>query len=140
MTESHIQKSFVTELSLYPAVRQYLFAIPNGGSRHKLEAISLKAQGVTPGIPDLFLSIPTKKHHGLYLECKSDKGKLTEHQTKKIFIFKEIGYECILFRTSKEGIEVVKEYLGLTNLRNFKDDTELELVKDGIEYALGRAS
>ncbi len=120
MTEFQIQKSFVTEISLYPAIRQYLFAVPNGGSRHMLEAINLKAQGVTPGVPDLFLSIPTEKHHGLYLECKSMKGKLTEAQKKKIFIFKAIGYECIIFRTPTEAVEAVKEYLGLTNLRDFK--------------------
>lgn len=119
MTESHIQKSFITEISLYPKIRQYLFAVPNGGSRHMLEAVNLKAQGVTPGVPDLFLSIPTSTHHGLYLECKSEKGKLTEAQEKKIFIFKHIGYECVVFRTRGEGIEAVKEYLGLVNLRDF---------------------
>lgn len=117
-TEHDIQRAFVTELSLYPKVRQYLFAIANGGSRHMLEAVRLKATGVTPGIPDLFLSIPAQKH-GLYLECKSEKGRLSEQQEEKIELFKSVGYECHVFREPSVGVQYVKDYLGVQNLRNW---------------------
>lgn len=117
-SEHDIQKAFVSELSLYPAIRQYLFAIANGGSRHMLEAVRLKATGVTPGIPDLFLSIPNKKH-GLYLECKSEKGRLSEEQVKKIELFQAAGYECQVFRDPSIGIQYVKDYLDVQNLRSW---------------------
>ena len=31
------------------------FAIPNGGHRHPAVAAKLKAEGATPGVPDLFI-------------------------------------------------------------------------------------
>ena len=52
----------------------YLFAIPNGGSRHKLEAKRLKAEGVRSGVPDLQLTIPIKDKHGLFIEMKRVNG------------------------------------------------------------------
>ena len=33
--------------------KSFLFSVPNGGSRHKLEAINLKREGATAGVADL---------------------------------------------------------------------------------------
>ena len=41
-----------------------LFAIPNGGARHIGTAIKLKSEGVTAGVSDLFLMIPSGQKHG----------------------------------------------------------------------------
>jgi len=46
------------------------FAIPNGGSRHKLEAINLKREGVVSGVPDLCILL---KDYTLYIEMKRPK-------------------------------------------------------------------
>jgi len=46
-----------------------IFAIPNGGKRGKAEAMRLKVEGVSAGIPDLY--IPTWK---LWVEMKRAKG------------------------------------------------------------------
>ena len=35
-----------------------LFAVPNGGSRHKIEAANLKREGVLAGVSDLILITP----------------------------------------------------------------------------------
>ena len=40
----------------WPELR-LLYHIPNGGSRHRLEAIHLKQQGVRAGVPDLCLPV-----------------------------------------------------------------------------------
>ena len=60
------------------------FAIPNGGSRHKLEAINLKREGVTAGISDYVVMLPNKI---LFLELKRSRrllksGKLSVSHTK----------------------------------------------------------
>lgn len=51
----------------YPDVR--IFAIPNGGYRGKAQAGKLKAEGVSPGVPDLY--IPEWR---LWIEMKREKG------------------------------------------------------------------
>ena len=55
-------------------VRDYLIAIPNGGSRNVIEAANLKRQGVRKGVSDLFLAYPCNGFHGLWIELKREKG------------------------------------------------------------------
>ena len=69
------------------------FAIPNGGSRHKLEAINLKREGVKSGVSDLCVIL---KNRVLFIEMKRPAKKLksgklsyagikvSEHQDKFI--------------------------------------------------------
>ena len=54
-------------------IGQYLFAIPNGGKRNRIEAARLKGLGVRAGVSDLFLSFPSMAKHGLYIEMKAPK-------------------------------------------------------------------
>ena len=55
---------------------KFAFAIPNGGLRNKVTASRLRAEGVKPGVPDVFIPIPTWEsrreiqHCGLWLEFK----------------------------------------------------------------------
>lgn len=47
------------------------FAVPNGGSRHVLEARNLVRQGVKSGVPDLVILSPTERApRGVALELK----------------------------------------------------------------------
>ena len=62
----------------YPELER-LMAIPNGGSRNKLEAYNLKKQGVRPGVPDLLLPVVTKKYPGLWIEMKHGKDAASIH-------------------------------------------------------------
>ena len=54
----------------YPELR-LLYAIPNGGHRHKAVAAKLKAEGVKPGVPDLCLPVRRGEYSGLYIEMKA---------------------------------------------------------------------
>jgi hypothetical protein len=49
---------------------RWLHAIPNGGNRDPRTAAMLKAEGVKPGIADVFLPIARGMWHGLYIELK----------------------------------------------------------------------
>ncbi|HNW87934.1 MAG TPA: VRR-NUC domain-containing protein [Candidatus Limiplasma sp.] len=57
----------------YPKLR-LLYHIPNGGSRHRLEAVHLKQQGVRAGVPDICLPVACGGCHSLYIEMKRLKG------------------------------------------------------------------
>lgn len=63
-----------------------LFAIPNGGSRGddaKSRAIrggQLKAEGVKPGVPDVFFPLTTPRFAGLFIEMKRSASKATKRR------------------------------------------------------------
>jgi hypothetical protein len=67
-SEHNEQVAFVAWFrKTFPAVR--IFAIPNGGFRHKKTAADMKAEGASSGVPDLY--IPAWY---LWIEMKRQKG------------------------------------------------------------------
>lgn len=63
----------------YPELK-LLHHIPNGGKRNITTAVRLKREGVKAGVPDVFLPVARKGYHGLYIELKAGKGKVTINQ------------------------------------------------------------
>jgi len=61
----------------YPQLKN-LFAIPNGGNRHIVEAIKFVGTGTRAGVPDVMLAWPIQKnndwqdYHGLFIEMKKE--------------------------------------------------------------------
>lgn len=80
-----------------------IFAIPNGGLRNKVTAMRLKAEGLAPGVPDLF--VPELK---LFIEMKREKGgRLSEPQKDWRQHLENIGYVVFV----AHGQEEIKKYL-----------------------------
>ncbi len=111
-SEAKIQSAFFQWISYYKTLRPYCFAIPNGGSRNILEAVNLKRQGVTKGVPDVFMAIPNEENHGLFIEFKAGKNKLTEEQKAMIDRLREKGYACEVCYSFEEAQKVIKSYIG----------------------------
>lgn len=88
-----------------------VFHIPNGGSRNKFEAINLKREGVSPGIPDLMIPIPNHKYHGLFIEMKYGKNKPTESQLKWLDYLNSVGYLAIVCYGAKSAINEIDNYV-----------------------------
>lgn len=74
-----------------------VFAVPNGGSRHKLEAAKLKREGVTAGVADLVIMLPTGK--AVFVEMKTTKGR--QHDSQKIFQAEaeRLGFDYLIWRS-----------------------------------------
>jgi hypothetical protein len=88
-----------------------IFAIPNGGSRHMLEAVHLKQEGVRAGIPDLMLPVPIPPYHGLFIEMKSSTGSETKDQRERIEALRQDGYAAVVCKSTDEAIRRITEYL-----------------------------
>ncbi len=74
------------------------FSVPNGGLRPGRAGFTLKAQGVTKGIPDLLIidRPPLKREFvGIALELKRSNGKLSDirpEQLEWLALFEERGW------------------------------------------------
>ncbi len=88
-----------------------IFAIPNGGHRHKAVAAKLKAEGVKSGVPDLFLPVAAWRKHGMYIEMKSKKGKVTRNQRIWIDKLRKEGYQVVVCYSFDEARIDIEEYL-----------------------------
>lgn len=112
--ESILQQSCVKYLRFkFPALKNLFFAIPNGGIRSKIEAGIMQAEGVLPGVPDLFLAYPRpqKKLYGLFVEVKSSKGRVTPYQRYMHNVLETMGYKCVVIRNIDEFIKEVNDYI-----------------------------
>lgn len=88
-----------------------LFAIPNGGFRHPATARRLRAEGVKPGVPDMFLPVPVAPFAGLFIEMKSKHGRLRREQAEMCEELRKQGYAVAVCRGCEEAKQVIMSYL-----------------------------
>lgn len=91
-----------------------LFAIPNGGHRHKATAARMKAEGVKAGVPDCFLAVPAQGYHGLFVEMKAGKNRTTKKQKKWIKDLQAQGYAAEVCYGADAAQRAIADYLGYT--------------------------
>lgn len=111
--EADIQSDFFKQVKLFfPRIPdKLLFAVPNGGSRNKLEAINLKRQGVKPGVSDVILLIPKGGFASLCMEFKTKSGKQSSEQKEFQKQAEMCGSKYVIVRSVKEAIQEMKVYL-----------------------------
>lgn len=91
---------------------ELMYHIPNGGSRNKIEAARLKAQGVKPGVPDICLPVPRGKYHGLYIELKRVKGgRISSDQTVWLERLMQQGYAVAICLGWDDARNIIIKYL-----------------------------
>ncbi len=106
LSEHYEQATFVAWFrQTYPSVR--IFAIPNGGSRSRTQGAKLKLEGVSPGVPDLF--IPA---WNLWIEMKrSVGGRLSAEQKDWIEHLQSVGHCAIVCAGCSDAQEKVRSYI-----------------------------
>lgn len=124
--ESEVQQRSVRWFRLaYPEYANLFFAVPNGGRRGRIEASILKAEGVTKGVADTLLLVPSKGFHGLCVEFKRTDWSYTadgqevahkSHQSPEQRLWqKEVtaqGYRYEVCASFGEFCNVIEDYLG----------------------------
>ncbi len=103
-TEHEEQREYVRWFrQAYPEVR--IMAIPNGGARSPATAGRLKAEGVSPGVPDLF--VPA---WGLWVEMKRAKGgKISPEQKEWHQYLANCGYRVIVCHGCPDAINQTQQ-------------------------------
>lgn len=91
-----------------------LYAIPNGGSRNKIEAAHLKQQGTKSGVPDICLPVARGGYHGLYIELKRVKGgNASGNQKCWIDDLRRQGYRAEICKGFQKAADLIEEYMNL---------------------------
>lgn len=103
----------------YPAL-QFVFAIPNesyGGGRYAmLRGKYFKAEGRKRGVPDIFVPIPSKGYHGLFIEMKKPKHlkpSISKEQKQYLKFLNKQGYKAIVCYGFEHAKQVICDYLDL---------------------------
>ncbi|MBP1638955.1 MAG: nuclease [Bacteroidetes bacterium] len=112
--EAEIQEACVRWFQYqYSHIGNLLFAVPNGGSRNKIEAVNLKRQGVTPGVSDLILFQKRETYGALCIEMKAGKGTQSDAQKVWQKTVERFGYKYVICYSLEEFINEVNGYMNL---------------------------
>ena len=111
------QKALIKWCKMHPVAKR-IFAIPNGGARHIAVAAKMKAEGVRPGVPDLFLPVPRGRFCGLFIEMKAKGGRVARGQSEELEQLSADGYMAVVCWGWDSARETIENYL------NFGVDSE----------------
>ena len=113
-------------LVLYPGAKigDYLFEIPNGGGRRRIEAARLVGLGVRAGVSDLFFSFPSwyrggdeQLTYGLYIEMKAPKPYGKRASAKQLAFIERMqgaGYGAVVCYGWDEAIQAISDHLSVS--------------------------
>lgn len=90
-----------------------IFATPNARKCTAIQGKYLNAEGRRAGVSDLFLSVPSTKYHGMYIEMKSQSGRLTETQIDWLCKADKYGYYTATCYSWITAVNAIVDYLGL---------------------------
>lgn len=111
--ESELQRECVAWFRVYYS-NHLIFAVPNAAKRGLALAAIMKAEGVTAGVPDLFVAAlgvhNGKVAPGLFIEMKHGKGKSTPMQKHIQSRLATAGYVVTECRTFPEFQSIVDRY------------------------------
>jgi hypothetical protein len=110
VTEQKLQVAIVKLLHvLENQGRLRFFHVPNGGSRHVVEAVNLKKQGVRKGVPDLVIVLPNGRT--LFWELKSPKGDIRREQRDWAQYLTDSGFHHRFIRSFEQAETALREEL-----------------------------
>jgi len=118
MTESSLQQQIYnffhnTYCLKYHNPRLLIHSTPNGGTRNKMEAITMKATGLVSGIADLTIKLPNSFF--IDVEVKTEKGIQSPNQKDIQKILEDMNCNYIIVRSlddfKMKVIPIINKYL-----------------------------
>lgn len=110
MMQEHTLQSAAIDYLNYTVFRDCYFSIPNGAKRTPACAAWMKKEGLRSGIPDLFIAKPKRGFHGLFIEFKSARGRVSDSQEKWHKVLEDNDYMIVVIRTIDDFIRTIEEY------------------------------
>ena len=113
--EAIIQEEFFKKARLFfPKIpEKLLFAVPNGGSRNKIEASNLKRQGVKAWVSDVVLLMPGSGYASLCIEFKTRSGRQSPAQIEFQKQAEKSGNKYVICKSATDAIMAISEYLNI---------------------------
>lgn len=71
----------------------------------------MAGEGVTAGVPDLFIAHQHPDFNGLFIEMKAGKNGLTDSQENMIIDLMRAGYKVDVCRSLDEFMDAVNKYV-----------------------------
>lgn len=101
-------------------VRDYIYAVPNGGTRGGKQAmraaVRRKAEGLTAGVPDIECMVARPPYTGLHIEMKRPDGvpsDVSDDQLKMMRRLIACGRRCVVAYGCDQAWAALCEYLGI---------------------------
>jgi hypothetical protein len=95
----------------YPSLSDDLHHFANERKCSMQQGRLLKRMGVKKGVSDFFLAFPCGGFHGLWIELKTEKGKLSPEQLDFLMRKRDRGYCAQVAHGSNAAKEAILSYL-----------------------------
>lgn len=114
LSEHDMQSEFFYRIRLLEKeepILKLLHAVPNQAAWKNAKKYT--DEGMRKGWPDCAFPVKSAcgSFHSLYIEFKTDKGRLTEEQVDYLNLLTENGAMCVVCRDAEIAVELVMEYL-----------------------------
>ena len=100
-----------------------MFAIPNQGGVGRssiVRGVKMVKEGLKSGVPDIFLPVARGDFHGLFLEMKFGKGRVSKEQKYWLNSLTLAGYLCVVCFDFESAKDAVLDYVsGNLDLEGF---------------------
>ena len=108
--EQHIQEAVVNYVRFnYPNI---IFTCAPANAKSMLQGIRNKKMGYCKGWPDLFFAQPAKGYHGLFVELKTEDGKIDKKNQQSIIdSLNAVGYKAVVCYGFNQAVDTINEYL-----------------------------
>ena len=95
--------------TFYPEV--LILSVPNGAGTSAKNRLALYAEGLLPGVPDLFIPEARQGFHGLWIEMKTTEGVESVAQKRIRNHLEDNNYLCYVARSEITAINIIEAYL-----------------------------
>ena len=97
--------------NLHPELKM-MYHVPNEGKRSAASGAEMVRGGLKKGVPDVILPVARQGYHGMVIEMKADKGKLTQDQKSWLRMFAKEEWKVMVCWGWDSAATAIAKYLG----------------------------